>query len=146
MSTSLNSAVQAIKDKIALSASAASAEELAYLGTALDRIGGRATVYEVMEMGDTKKAELLAVATNLLAAAQAESITELTKFVNAVDAKTAALIDSSNQLIASTNTALQTMTGKVATATESLSEAASIAQQQALNGSMFVNHFFASIR
>lgn len=54
----LRDAVRAIKAKIETAAEIATPEELAYLGTAIDRIGGRATVLEVEEMGDIKIAEL----------------------------------------------------------------------------------------
>ena len=54
----LHDAVRAIKQKILTGAETATPEELAYLGTAIDRIGGRATVLEVEEMGDIKIAEI----------------------------------------------------------------------------------------
>lgn len=54
----LRDAVRAIKAKIETAAEIATPEELAYLGTAIDRIGGRATVLEVEEMGDVKMAEM----------------------------------------------------------------------------------------
>lgn len=54
----LRDAVRAIKAKIETAAEIATPEELAYLGTAIDRIGGRATVLEVEEMGDIKIAEI----------------------------------------------------------------------------------------
>lgn len=54
----LRDAVRAIKSKIEAAAEIATPEELAYLGTAIDRIGGRATVLEVEEMGDIKIAEI----------------------------------------------------------------------------------------
>lgn len=59
----LRDAVRAIKAKIETAAEIATPEELAYLGTAIDRIGGRATVLEVEEMGDIKMAEMSAHAT-----------------------------------------------------------------------------------
>ena len=59
----LRDAVRAIKAKIGTAAEIATPEELAYLGTAIDRIGGRATVLEVEEMGDIKMAEISAHAT-----------------------------------------------------------------------------------
>ena len=54
-----------IKAKIETAAEIATPEELAYLGTAIDRIGGRATVLEVEEMGDIKMAEISAHATSV---------------------------------------------------------------------------------
>ena len=64
----LRNAVRAIKQKIIDGAATATPEELAYLGTAIDRIGGRATVLEVEEMGDAKIAEISAHAQSVEAA------------------------------------------------------------------------------
>ena len=50
MVVDLKNALDNIKNKIASSADSASPEELAYLGTAIDKIGGRATVLEVFEV------------------------------------------------------------------------------------------------
>lgn len=194
MSSSLLTAIQAVKDKIALSAGTATPEELAYLGTALDRIGGRATVYEVAEMGDAKKAELTALAEQLASAINTDTTAELAAFVADVDAKIVSMTQSANTLVATsiqnitdtknaaeayitdvknaatgyasttltaTTTAItaakdtavaavnDTATAKVTLieqAVAALEDAASVAQQQALNGSMFINHFYASFR
>ena len=200
----LLTAIQAVKNKITVSAGTASPEELAYLGTALDRIGGRATVYEVVEVGDAKKAELTALAEQLASAINTDTTEELAAFVAAVDAKIAAMTSSANTLVdtsiqnitdtkdaaeayitdtkdaaeayitdvknaatdyasttltqttaaidASKNTALDAVmdakNAAVLTVDEAaaeLSSAAAIAQQQALNGSMFVNYYFATL-
>jgi hypothetical protein len=155
--SSLSLAIQAVKDKIALSAGTATPEELAYLGTALDRIGGRATVYEVVDTGDVKKAELTALAEQLFAAIETDTTEELAAFVAAVDAKVATMttsvgilvetsiqniVDAKNETEASFNDAK----AEADAAAAALSSSAAIAQQQALNGSMYINHFFASIR
>ena len=71
----LRDAVRAIKAKIETAAEIATPEELAYLGTAIDRIGGRATVLEVEEMGDIKMAEMSAHA-NAVEAATLDTIAE----------------------------------------------------------------------
>jgi hypothetical protein len=63
----LQNAVQAIYTKIQTSMTDATPEELAYLGTALEKLGGRATVYDVMQVGDDKIAEIGVVAVNLTA-------------------------------------------------------------------------------
>jgi F0F1-type ATP synthase membrane subunit b/b' len=99
MAASLLSAVQAIKDKVTLSAGNATPEELAYLGTALDRIGGRATVYEVVEMGDVKMAELTTLATELTAAMNIDTTAELAAFVKKVDDKIALMTASADILV-----------------------------------------------
>lgn len=57
----LRDAVRAIKAKISAAADQASPEELAYLGTAIDRIGGRATLLELEELADALKAEVTAL-------------------------------------------------------------------------------------
>jgi hypothetical protein len=59
----LRDAIAAVKNKISSAAADATPEELAYLGTAIDRIGGRATVLEIEQMGDTIKAEIAALVT-----------------------------------------------------------------------------------
>lgn len=62
----MNSLLEVLQGKIQAAADGASPEELAYLGTAVDRIGGRATVHEVMVMGNAKKAELAQIAQDLV--------------------------------------------------------------------------------
>ena len=57
----LRDAITAVKNKISSAAADATPEELAYLGTAIDRIGGRATVLEPEQMGDTIKAEVAVI-------------------------------------------------------------------------------------
>lgn len=57
----LRDAVRAIKAKISAAADQASPEELAYLGTAIDRIGGRATLLELEDLADALKAEVTAL-------------------------------------------------------------------------------------
>ena len=54
----LRDAITAVKNKISSAAADATPEELAYLGTAIDRIGGRATVLEIEQMGDAIKGEI----------------------------------------------------------------------------------------
>lgn len=165
---SLVSAIQAVKEKIAASASTATPEELAYLGTALDRIGGRATVYEVVAVGDEKMAQLAAVAEDLRSAMEAETSTQLTEFVSKIDKSiaeitlaTEARLGMSLKTIEEAKEALELhIAAKVSQASKAasvaaedvksaaaeLSSVAAIAHQQALNSSMFVNHYFASIR
>lgn len=188
MADSLISAVQAVKDKITSSAAQASPEELAYLGTALDRIGGRATVYEVVEIGDTKIAELTTVAEELKAAMELDTTKELTAFeknvntvvgnatssintlkadledkatntVNTVDthftevvknldthaSDTLSNVNSTIDAYASsTENKFNTIKVEINTAIEDLSSSATLAQQQALTGSLMLNYYFAT--
>ncbi len=89
----LRDAVRAIKAKIETAAEIATPEELAYLGTAIDRIGGRATVLEVEEMGDIKMAEMSAhanavesVTLDTIATAADVAITNVTATKTAAEA------------------------------------------------------------
>lgn len=52
---SLKDAISAIIEKIKIAADSASAEELAYLATALERIGGKASVSELDELATSHK-------------------------------------------------------------------------------------------
>lgn len=52
---SLKDAVSAINAKIQAAAGSASAEELAYLATAVERIGGKVSVFEIDEMATSLK-------------------------------------------------------------------------------------------
>lgn len=61
---SLKDAVSNLNAKIAASASGATAEEVAYLATAAERIGGRVSIFELAEFADDKKAELAQAASN----------------------------------------------------------------------------------
>ena len=128
----LRDAVRAVKLKIQAAAADATPEELAYLGTAIDRIGGRATLLEVEELGDIKGREIADAASQMLeqalgslASANQEAIAEFTNV---------------------TSQAKETAVAAVTEAAQGLTDAAAIAMQQALNGSMFINHFYASIR
>lgn len=55
---SLKDAVSNLNAKIASAAGGATAEEVAYLATAAERIGGRVSIFELAEFADEKKAEL----------------------------------------------------------------------------------------
>lgn len=56
----IKGAIEAVRDRVQTTTATATAEELAYLGTALERIGGKATVLEVVEVADTKLGEMTA--------------------------------------------------------------------------------------
>lgn len=56
---SLKDAVSAINAKIQVAAVAATAEELAYLATAVERIGGRASIFEIDELATSQKQIML---------------------------------------------------------------------------------------
>jgi hypothetical protein len=56
---SLKDAVTAINAKVQAAAANASAEELAYLATAIERIGGRVSVFEIDDIATSSKATLV---------------------------------------------------------------------------------------
>jgi hypothetical protein len=171
MSTDLSSALQAISSKIAASASGATPEELAYLGTAIDRIGGRATIYEVAQIGDLKKAELEALAKELMTTLQAAIGVDLTAFHSDVNTTlgnaTQTIADAQNTATAhatlelstftsavntskaaatsAINAAANTATMNVQTAVDALSSASALATQQAVSGSMLLNYYFSMV-
>jgi len=124
----LRDAVRAIKAKIETAAEIATPEELAYLGTAIDRIGGRATVLEVEEIGDIKKDEITAHAATLEAATLdtlAAAAAATTAHAQATQASTEAAINQTRTAALAVMT--QTQTSAVAT----VNTAAQTAIQQA---------------
>ncbi len=56
----IKGAIEAVRDRVQSTSASATAEDLAYLGTALERIGGKATVLEVVEVADAKLGEMTA--------------------------------------------------------------------------------------
>lgn len=100
----LRDAVRAIKAKIETAAEIATPEELAYLGTAIDRIGGRATVLEVEEMGDVKMAELSAHAN----AVETATLDTLATTADVAIANVSATKAAAESAITATKTAAET--------------------------------------
>mgnify|MGYP006877475418 FL=1 len=97
----LRDAVRAIKQKILTGADTATPEELAYLGTAIDRIGGRATVLEVEEMGDIKIAEITEHANTV----EQATIAAITATKDAAEASITATKDAAEASITATKDA-----------------------------------------
>ena len=119
----LRDAVKSIKGKIITAATSASPEDLAYLGTAIDRIGGRATVLEVEETGDIIMQEL----TDHGAAVEAATIASIN-----------ATRDASQESITATKTAAETSitatkTAAVKTITDAKNDAVATTQAAAQN-------------
>ena len=54
----LKDLVQNLQDKINVAADAATPEELAYLSSAIEKIGGRASIFDFVDFVDDKKGEL----------------------------------------------------------------------------------------
>ena len=98
----LKNAIVAIQDKIATSAGAASAEELAYLGTAIDRIGGRATVYDVVETGEVVKNEIVSLGDTIKSEITLDVTTKVTTATATVDNILANMVNSASATEATT--------------------------------------------
>ena len=133
----LRDAVRAIKAKIETAADIATPEELAYLGTAIDRIGGRATVLEVEEMGDVKMAEMSAHATavetatlDTIATAADVAIANVTATKTAAEssvtqtknAALAVMAQTETSTVATVNAAAQTAIQQAAAAANSVTQ------------------------
>lgn len=156
----LRDAITAVKNKISSAAADATPEELAYLGTAIDRIGGRATVLEIEQMGDTIKEEVAVIidqvkaeldtyvqtATNtqigVLDSKVSESNTAITDKVAEATTIIETLVSTANSQV---NTMVSNAVAQLETASSDLSDAAAAAQQQAINGSLFTNYFLATM-
>ena len=164
----LKNAIVAIQDKIANSAGVATAEELAYLGTAIDRIGGRATVYDVVEagelvkdeivsLGDTLKSEItLDVTTKLNTATAAvdnilanmvnsASATEATTVANVID-KIDKAADTIDSVVEAATSDINSKALELQTAASELSSAASLANTQAVNSSLFTMFALSTLK
>ena len=96
MGIDLKNAIVAIQDKIATSAGVATAEELAYLGTAIDRIGGRATVYDVVETGELVKDEIVSLGDTVKSGITLDVTTKVTTATATVDNILANMVNSAS--------------------------------------------------
>ena len=131
----LRDAITAVKNKISSAAADATPEELAYLGTAIDRIGGRATVLEIEQMGDAIKAEISAlvsqtktdVSTNLIDITNTQiGVLEsrVNESRNAIDDKTELMTIYVDTKLAETRTNLDTKVVESTTVIESVVDTA----------------------
>ena len=102
MGIDLKNAIVAIQDKIATSAGIATAEELAYLGTAIDRIGGRATVYDVVETGELVKDEIVSLGDTVKSGITLDVTTKVTTATATVDNILANMVNSASATEATT--------------------------------------------
>lgn len=124
----LRDAVRAIKAKIETAAEIATPEELAYLGTAIDRIGGRATVLEVEEMGDVKMAEMSAHATSV----ETATLDTIATAADVAIANVSATKSAAESSITATKTAAEAVMAQTETSTvATVNAAAQTAIQQA---------------
>lgn len=60
---STNTAIESLVNQIQTASADASPEQLAYLGKAMESLGGKATVFDVIQAGEDKKAEIMALST-----------------------------------------------------------------------------------
>ena len=156
----LRDAITAVKNKISSAAADATPEELAYLGTAIDRIGGRATVLEIEQMGDTIKEEVATIIDQVKAEldtyAQTATNTQIGVLDSRVSESNTAITNKVAEATGIIESLVSTANGQVTTmvndavaaidlASAELSSAAAAAQQQAVSGSLFTNYFLASM-
>lgn len=121
---SLKDAVHNLNIKIANAANSATAEEIAYLATAVERIGGRVSVFELADFADDKKVELgtsLDTAKALaISAVNANKDARLAELVTlrdqALSAMTTTKSDSQAALVATKSSAELSVTTTKATA------------------------------
>lgn len=66
MSLDMNAAYIALANKIGAEVVNASAEEIAFLGTALERVGGRASVIEIQILANAAKEEITTLKTSVV--------------------------------------------------------------------------------
>ena len=114
--TLLVGAVAALKARITAAAATATPEELAYLGTAIDRISGRATAMEVEAIGDEKIAELEALA-------ESAAVAPIQEIVEAASSATTAI----NSAAQNAETAINSTAN---TAIDGVQQAANLISQQ----------------
>jgi hypothetical protein len=164
----LKDAVQAIYNKVQINVNDASPEELAYLSTSLEKLGGRATVYDVMDMGEDKKTEITVLAQSLIDGMTLDVNNSLDQFeidvqaimdLQTVNFNTLAeeTESSFNAAITAANADLNDIVSTVQAdvlqaqtdineATANLTDAATVANQQAINGSFFNLYFYGTLQ
>ncbi len=76
----LNDAVVALRDKVIAASANATPEELAYIGTALEKIGGRISVMDVMDAANGAKTD----AVNAVTAAKDQALVDIGNLRDAI--------------------------------------------------------------
>lgn len=164
----IKDAIQAVYNKVQADVSSASPEELAYLSTSLEKLSGQATIFDLMDEGELKKTELNELYTTLssqlnvdfndeIAGLQTQIDSKIQTSYNTLDSiildKTAeynALVttktDDINIKISTFETAVDTAETQITAAANALSDAAAVANQQAMNGSFFNLYFYGTMR
>ena len=164
----IKDAIQAVYNKVQNNVSSASPEELAYLSTSLEKLSGQATIFDLMDEGELKKTELNELYTTLssqlnvdfndeIAGLQTQIDSKIQTSYDALDSiildKTAeynALVttktDDINIKISTFETAVDTAETEITAAANALTDAAAVANQQAMNGSFFNLYFYGTMR
>jgi hypothetical protein len=164
----LKEAVQAIYTKVATDLTSASPEELAYLSSSLEKLGGRATVYDVMDVGEDKKTELQELANSLITDLNTDLSNDIAQFETniqeIIDLETTNLNllitnktieynmlvtnteDSLNQTISDIQADVAQAESDINAAAEALTDSAAIANQQAMNGSEFNLYLYGTLQ
>lgn len=119
----MKDALLAVKTRMINQATAATPEELAYLGAAYEKIAGPATVYEVIDWGEYKKQELTEHQSNLADLLN----TQWTNHTNALNAT----MTTAQANVTSTKDAAEAYIDNVATTVKSDAEAYIIAARDA---------------
>ena len=123
----LRDAVKSLKSKIISTAGTASAEDLAYLGSAINNIGGRATVLEVEETGDI----IMQALTDHGAQVEADTIASIEATRDAAQASVTATKDAAVKTMTATTDAVNAAsTAAISTMTDEKNNA--IQQMQAV--------------
>jgi gas vesicle protein len=164
----LKDAVQAVYNKVQTDLTNASPEELAYLSTSLEKLGGRATVYDVMDVGEDKKTEMQELADSLvsdlsadIAGKEAQFETDIQAIVDLQTTNFNTLVSDStveintvitnaenslNQTISDIQADVTQAESDIADASAALTDSAAVANQQAINGSAFNLYLYGTLQ
>jgi hypothetical protein len=110
---SLRDAVENLNSKIASSAGGATAEEIAYLATAAERIGGRVSIFELSEFAEAKKTELSVAAATAISNAASTVNSELADHI----AQMATARDQALESLSASRQATDTLIAQITTDT-----------------------------
>lgn len=139
----LTDAIKAIRDKIVTSSATATPEELAYLGTAVEKMAGRASILEIVDVAENSKDSLVTGATAAVNTAKDAAISSIT--TTATTVKDQAI----QQITTAKNDATSAVDGAVMTINTAITNAQSVAAtlvaQQGAGFSRVRLHFLASM-
>lgn len=164
----IKDAIQAVYNKVQADVSSASPEELAYLSTSLEKLSGQATIFDLMDEGELKKTELNELYTTLSSQLNVDFNDEIAGLQTQIDSKIQTSYDTLDSIIldktaeynalvttktddinikiSTFETAVDTAETQITAAANALSDAAAVANQQAMNGSFFNLYFYGTMR